>query len=124
MNKSVAINRKFTNIALNYEMHVDYLYIDADAIRIKYRIIPPLSSDSLEQHGIPVITWWGYARDNHGGDYQSAGGASGVSSNTFTDGVLSFLPLPSEEVNCLDITMILILRGIDTKTKLEFSVSF
>ena len=67
----------------------------------------------------------GYARDNHGGDYQSAGDASGVSSsNTFTDGVLSFLPLPSEEVDCLDITMILILRGIETKTKCELSVSF
>lgn len=38
---SVAINRKFTNIALNYEIHLDYLYIDAGAIRIKYRIIPP-----------------------------------------------------------------------------------
>ncbi|MEA5507456.1 hypothetical protein VB735_31060 [Halotia wernerae UHCC 0503] len=122
-NESIPINRRLTSIASKYEIYIVCLYIDQDAIRIKYEITP--SINSLEQRGIPIISWWGYARDDHGGDYQSVGGASGLSPDSeHTDGVLSFLPFPGEEVKHLDITMILMLNGIDTETKCEFSVFF
>ncbi len=119
--ESIAINRRLTNIASKYEIYIVCLYVDQDAIRIKYEITPSINSP--ERRGFPIISWWGYARDDHGGDYQSAGGASGLSPDgEHTDGVLSFLPLPGEEVKRLDITMILILNGIETETKCEFSV--
>lgn len=124
--KPVVINRKFSGIASKYVMHVTHLYIDEHAVRVEYQITPPLPpTTNSELPGIPILTWWGYARDDHGGDYQSAGGASGLSPDgKYTDGVLSFLPLPNEEVKRLDITMISILRGTDTETKCEFSVIF
>ncbi|MCY7279276.1 MAG: hypothetical protein LH702_37480 [Phormidesmis sp. CAN_BIN44] len=124
-NTPTAIDRRFTGIASKYEVYIVCLYVDTDAIRIRYEITPPISSNSSERRGLPTISWRGYARDDQGGDYQSAGGALGLSdSEQRTDGVLSFLPLPNEEVNCLDITMILIVDGIETKAKYEFSVSF
>ena len=122
-NKSIAINRRLTGIASKYEIYILCLYVDPDAIRIKYEITPSLNSP--ERRGFPIISWEGYARDDHGGDYQSAGGASGPSSDgERTNGVLSFLPLPGEEVKRLNLTMILVLNGIETETKCEFSVFF
>lgn len=121
-NEPIAINRRLTGIASKYEIYIACLYVDTDAIRIKYEITPSINSP--ERRGFPIISWDGYARDDHGGDYQSAGGASGPSDGDRTDGVLSFLPLPGEEVKRLDITMILILNGIDIGTKCEFSVFF
>ncbi|MBE9037320.1 hypothetical protein [aff. Roholtiella sp. LEGE 12411] len=121
--ESIAINCRLTSIASKSEIYIVCLHVDQDAIRIKYEITPFINS--LERRGFPIVSWWGYARDDHGGDYQSAGGASGPSPDgEHTDGVLSFLPLPSKEVKRLDITMILILNGIETETKCEFSVFF
>lgn len=118
----VAINRKFTGIASTYEMDVTHLYADQDAVRVKYKIMPPLQKSNSEE-GFPAIAWRGYARDNQKGEYESVGGAFGLSSDgQFTDGVLSFLPLPDEGVNRLDITMVLILQGRDIDTKCKFSV--
>lgn len=122
LNESIAINRRLRSIASKYEICIVCLYVDLDAIRIKYEITPSINSP--ERRGFPIISWWGYARDDDGSDYQSAGGASGASNGEHTNGVLSFLPLPGEEVKRLDITMILILNGIETETKCEFSVFF
>lgn len=123
LNEPIAINRRLTGIASKYEIQIICLYVDTDAIRIKYEITPSINSP--ERRGIPIITWEGYARDNHGGDYQGSGGASGPSADgKRTNGVLSFVPLPGEDVKRLDITMILALYGIDTETKCEFSVFF
>lgn len=123
LNESIAINRRLRGIASKYEIYIVCLYVDPDAIRIKYEITPSINSP--ERRGVPIISWWGYARDDLAGDYQSAGGASGPSSDgEHTDGLLSFLPLSGEEVKRLDITMLLILNGIETETKCEFGVFF
>lgn len=122
-NEPIAINRRLTGIASKYEICIVCLYVDTDAIRIKYEITPSINSP--EREGIPIITWWGYARDNHGGDYQSSGGASGPSADgERTNGVLSFVPLPGEDIKSLNITMILMLNGRETEIKCEFSVFF
>lgn len=123
LNKPVAIDRKFPGILSKYELHVRQLYIDCDAIRIEYKITPPIHPHSPDIPNFLLFTWRGYARDNHDGDYQSAGGACGLSlDGEYTDGILSFLPLPNEEINRLDITMVT--ERIRPEIKCEFSVSF
>jgi hypothetical protein len=123
LNNPVPIDQKFPGILSKYELHVRQLYIDSDAIRIEYKITPPVPPVSLDIPNFLLFTWGGYARDNHDGDYQSAGGACGLSlDGEYTDGILSFLPLPNEEINRLDITMVT--ERITPEIKCEFSVSF
>ncbi len=123
LNKPVAIDCKFSGILSKYELHVRQLYVDDDAIRIEYKITPPVPPVSPDRPNFLLFTWWGYALDNQGGDYQSAGGACGLSRDgEYTDGILSFLPRTHEGVNRLDITMIS--ERIKPEIKCEFSVSF
>jgi hypothetical protein len=126
LNEPAAIGKTFNGIAYKYNLHLEWLYMDQDAIRIAYKIFPPVApiedSDS-ELKGTPSIAWHGYAEDDLGNSYQSAGGAFGLSSDcTHTDGVLSFVPLLDESVSQLRVTMIS--ERISPEFKCEFVISF
>ena len=112
------INQRFSNIASKYEFYVDYLCIDQDAIRIRFRMFPAFS----HYEGIPLITWGGFAKDNLSNSYEYVGGACGKSSDgTHTEGVISFAPLPHKKTNKLEIT--LVSGGIDPRIEYGLIVS-
>ncbi len=72
-----------------------------------------------------MFAWWGYATDDLGNNYDSAGGACGENSDKnkkYTGGVLSFVPLIKEEISFLDVTMIAEKMGKEIKC--EFRVVF
>lgn len=125
LNRLFPIDKKFFGLLSCYELHVTYVYIDNDAIRVNYTITPPLPSVS---EGLPIITWGGYARDDRGEDYESAGGAFGLSPDkTHTDGVLSFVPFPHSDILRLDILRLditMVSGGLDPGKEYSFSVSF
>ena len=125
LNKLITIRKIFKGVASKYDLHVESLYMDQDAIRIRYKMYPPISPIDLdpELKGQPSITWGGYGEDNLGNSYQSAGGAFGLSSDsTHTSGVLSFIPLLDENVGQLRITMVS--ERITPEVKCEFTISF
>jgi hypothetical protein len=117
-NKAYFINQKISNIASKYEFYVDYLCIDRDAIRIRFRMFPAFP----HYDGIPLIRWGGFAKDNLSNTYEYVGGACGKSSDgTHTEGVISFAPLPQKNTNNLEI--ILVSGGIDPVIECKVAVS-
>jgi hypothetical protein len=104
---SITINQRFSIMASKYELHILDLYVDEYAIRINYKITPPVPYIDPEMEGALLFTWRGHAKDDSGNEYNSWGGACGLSSDgNFTDGVLSFTPIFEENILFLDVTFI------------------
>jgi hypothetical protein len=121
--KVIPVDKKFSNLASKYELHITEVRIDKIAIRVRYKLTPAITTVENQMGIAPIIDWWGYARDNTGGDYQSAGGARGQSPDgTYTEGVLSFVPVPGEWVKTIEITIIAT-EGNGKETKCEFTIS-
>jgi hypothetical protein len=117
----IAINRQFL-VMNTYRLNVLNLYTDEYAIRINYSVKPPVPSN-LERGGSLLFTWGGYAKDNHGNEYNSCGGACGLSlDGEYTEGVLSFAPLFEKAISFLDVTMVT--ERIYTDDKYIFRVLF
>ncbi len=106
-NNPLIINCQLAVLESQYTLDVQNLYMDEDAIRINYRITPPVPYKSPETGSALLFTWRGYAVDNLGTQYESWGGACGLSADgEFTEGVLSFIPLLEKNVLFLDVTFI------------------
>jgi hypothetical protein len=103
LNEHIIIDKQFVGIASIYKLDVLFLYMDSDAVRIRYKVTPPCQLDGLNL----ILSWKGYAIDNFNTIYDSKGGACGISQDgKYTDGVISFLPLITENILFLDVTMI------------------
>ena len=85
-------------------LHVIALEIDMHAIRIGYRITPPLPGPDAS--GKPPIGWRWQATDDLGNEYVEAGGAYGrTPEQGGTAGVLSLTPLPPPEARSLKVVL-------------------
>jgi hypothetical protein len=100
----IVVDRQFAVIASQYTLDIRDLYLDEYAIRINYKVTPP-----VPRHQNPEIadalffSWGGYAVDNLDNHYNSYGGACGLSTDgKFTEGVLSFIPAMKEDVVFLE----------------------
>jgi hypothetical protein len=119
----LTIDNKFPIMESKYILEIKNLYMDEYAIRINYKVTPPVPYMSPETGNALLFTWRGYAKDNSGNEYHSCGGACGLSSDgKFTDGVLSFTPLFDEKTVSLDITMIT--ERLIPEYKYNFKVTF
>lgn len=119
----VVIDRQFSIMASKYELDILNLYVDEYAIRINYKVTPPVPYMNPEMEGALLFTWCGHAKDNSGNYYNSWGGACGLSSDgKFTDGVLSFTPIFEENILFLDVTFIP--ERINTNEEYSFRVTF
>ena len=117
-----AINRTYEQVLSCYRWHIKYLHTDEHAIRIEYSITPPLSPVKIADGSTRIIGLWGEAVDELGNEYQSAGGAYGMSADKqSTEGVLSFTPLPAVGATSLTIRMEL-LAGGDKPESIAFTV--
>jgi hypothetical protein len=117
LNEHIIINKQFTGIDSIYKLDVLFIYMDSDAVRIRYKVTPPCQLDGLNL----FLSWKGYATDNFGTEYDSRGGACGISQDgEYTDGVISFLPLITKNISFLDVTMIS--ERIDPEVQCQFRV--
>ena len=77
--------------------------VDGYAIRVRYEIRPPI----LERPTPVDSTWLLHATDDLGNEYESAGGAFGISAQgTFTEGVHSLQPVPAAGASHLDLAFL------------------
>ena len=114
------INQTFKPILFTYIWRIEYLHIDEYAIRIEYQLEPLLPS-SRAKNSAEIISLWGSAVDNLGNEYESAGGAYGLSTDQQSiEGVLSFSPLPADEATTLTF-FIEIVTGSKQPESIEFS---
>lgn len=119
----VRIDQSFENVLSFYKWHIKYLWIDRDAIRVEYEITPPVFIPDKDDVLMTLTSTWGHALDNLGNEYQSAGGAIGLSKNkNSTEGVISFVPLPDVEATSVQF-FIEIMRGEKGPDSIEFAVS-
>ncbi len=103
----VIIDCQLAVLESQYTLDIRDLYMDEDAVRINYRVTPPVPYKNPETGSALLFTWRGYAVDNVGTQYESWGGACGLSADgKFTEGVLSFIPLLEKDVLFLDVTFI------------------
>ena len=122
-NTSIIIDQQFSIMESKYELYVLNLCVDDHAIRIRYKITPPVPYINSATEGALLFTWCGHAKDNSGNEYNSWGGACGLSSDgKFTDGVLSFIPIFEENILFLDVTFIP--ERINTNDEYSFRVTF
>ena len=118
----VRIDQSFENVLSFYKWHIEYLWIDRDAIRIEYEITPPIFIPDQDDVLTTLTSTWGHALDNLGNEYQSWGGAIGLSkTKNVTEGVISFIPLPNVEATSIQF-FIEIQRGETGPDAIEFSV--
>lgn len=120
----VLIDQSFEDVLSVYRWHINYLHFDNDAIRIEYELTPPIPIPENEDDILATFTdIWGSAIDNLGNKYQSAGGAFGLSDDKMsTQGVISFVPLPIEEVASIKFLIDIGKNGIGFDS-IEFSAS-
>ncbi|MGD1855629.1 MAG: hypothetical protein ACFB2W_15415 [Leptolyngbyaceae cyanobacterium] len=119
----VRIEKTFENVLSFYRWHIKYLCTDKDAIRIEYEITPPVFIPDKDDVLMTLTSTWGHALDNLGNEYQSAGGAIGLSkTKNSTEGVISFVPLPDVEATSIQF-FIEIKRGEKGPDSIEFSAS-
>jgi hypothetical protein len=98
----IVIDHQLSVIASQYTLDIRDLYLDEYAIRINYQVTPPVPRPNPENDSL-LFTWYGYAVDNLGTQYNSCGGACGTSTNgQFTEGVLSFIPVMTEDILFLE----------------------
>ena len=117
------INQTFEPILSTYKWRIKYLHIDEYAIRIEYQLEPLLSSTTRAKNSAEIISLWGSAVDNLGNEYESAGGAYGLSEDKQSiEGVLSFSPLPADEATTLTF-YIEIACDSEQPESIEFSAS-
>ncbi|WP_228021617.1 hypothetical protein [Vasconcelosia minhoensis] len=117
---SAPINQTFEKVLSTYKFRFIRLYTDEFAIRIEYKCTPPIPSPEEISAMLPYATFWGYAVDNLGNEYQSVGGAFGLSADKeSTQGVLSFTPLPDKVATSIKFTLEL---EQDVDERIEFSV--
>lgn len=121
-NDPIIINRQFLVVNSTYKLDVESLYTDEYAIRINYQVTPPVPYLDSDPEGSLLFTWWGYAIDNNGAEYNSQGGACGLSRDgKSTNGVLSFTPLFLKDILFLDVAMLP--ERINEKDKCMFRVT-
>lgn len=100
---TVAIDEQLGDLLPGRTLLVKDLGTDAYAIRVRYEIRPAI----LERPTPIESTWLLHGRDDLGNEYESAGGAFGLSADgTFTEGVHSLQPLPAAGVSHLDLAFI------------------
>lgn len=99
---SIPINQTFEDVLFTYKFHFIRLYTDKFAIRIEYKCTPPIPLPEESSTMLPYATFWGHGVDNLGNEYQSVGGAFGLSDDReSTQGVLSFSPLPDKDATSI-----------------------
>lgn len=114
------INQIFEEVLSTYEFHFIRLYTDEFAIRVEYECVPLIPSPEVSSTALPYATFWGHAVDNLGNEYQSIGGAFGLSADKeSTQGVISFAPLLDQDAT--SIKFILELEQ-DEEEIIKFSV--
>ena len=119
----IRVDKSFENVLSAYKWHISYLYTDREAIRIEYELVPPIFNPNKDDVLATFTSIWGHALDNLGNEYQSAGGAFGLSKNkNATEGVVSFSPLPNVEATSMQF-FIEIKRGEKRPDSIEFSTS-
>jgi hypothetical protein len=117
----IAINQSFKVLSA-HRWDIDYLHTDQYAIRVEYRITPPIwLPDEIDV--LPTdAALWGHAVDNLGQKYDCVGGALEISTDKqSTQGVISFAPLPSKETASIQF-FIEIRRKGKGKDSIGFSI--
>jgi hypothetical protein len=117
----VKIGLLFENVLSTYRWYIKYLYVDRYAIRVEYKLTPPLFFPDGDDVLVTLTDIWGHATDNLGNDYDSAGGAFGLSDDEkATEGVISFVPLPP--VKATSINFFIEIKKVESRAdSIEFS---
>jgi hypothetical protein len=88
LNQPVALNHVLTDVFAQYQVHLDSLVMDEHALRLEYRVLPPIGSVNSAD-GEPLDFRFSLeADDDLGNYYGSVGGACGLQGNC-TAGVIS-----------------------------------
>jgi len=112
------------DLLVGHELRVVGVGIDQYAIRLKYRITPPLPnsrpSDPPTPGWTPPVSWAWHARDDLGNRYAQAGGAYGLSHDEQSiEGVFSLVPLPPRDARSLRVSL-----GAETRSGVEVTSTF
>ena len=100
---TVAIGKQIDDLLPGRSLLVRDVGVDEYAVRVRYEIRPPI----LDRPTPIDSTWLLHGTDDLGNQYESAGGAFGLSADgTFTEGVHSLLPLPAPDASHLDLGFI------------------
>ena len=117
--KTYFIDQVFPGVALKYEFYADELYFDLKAIKIRYRIFSTFS----HYQDISLVVWSGVARDNFDNNYECLGGVCDpFDDGTFTEGIISFIPLLSKKISRLDFVLISV--GMNLVIECKFAIDF
>jgi hypothetical protein len=100
---TVALGKQFDDLLPGRSLLVKDVGVDEHGVRVRYEIRPPI----LERPTPIENTWLLHGTDDLGNQYESAGGAFGLSGDgTFTQGVHSLQPLPPPDASHLDLGFI------------------
>jgi hypothetical protein len=97
---TVAVDKQVDDLLPGRSLLIKDVVVDDHAIRVRYEVRPPI----FERPTSVDSTWLVYGADDLGNEYESAGGAFGLSTEgTFTEGVHSLTPLPAAGASHLDL---------------------
>ena len=103
---SVELCEEIRDLLPGFALTVKQVGVDRFAIRVRYEIRPPVTSNQPE-HAEATAAWFLHATDSTGHRYQEGGGAFGISPDgSFTEGVRSLQPAPAKEVEFIDLEFI------------------